>query len=119
MVHTNECLNDTIPYEYKVESTAPRACEAFAQLHLSQPCTPEARRLIFSKDYLSIEDVQILLGMSYGDAAKLIRQIKRRFDRLNIRGKLHVQDYLDYYKLPADRYLILRDEYDDTLLGEK
>lgn len=50
------------------------------------------REEIFSKEYLSIEDVQELLGMSYDDAARTIRNIKRRTDRLGIRGKLHVQD---------------------------
>ena len=60
---------------------------------------------IFSKEYLSIEDVQELLGMSYDDAARTIRNIKRRTDRLGIRGKLHVQDYLDYFQIPPDRYV--------------
>ena len=60
---------------------------------------------IFSKEYLSIEDIQELLGMSYDDAARTIRNIKRRTDRLGIRGKLHVQDYLDYFQIPPDRYV--------------
>ena len=62
------------------------------------------REEIFSKEYLSIEDVQELLGMSYDDAARTIRNIKHRTDRLGIRGKLHVQDYLDYFQIPPDRY---------------
>ena len=60
------------------------------------------REEIFSKEYLSIEDVQELLGMSYDDAARTIRNIKRRTDRLGIRGKLHVQDY---FQIPPDRYV--------------
>lgn len=63
------------------------------------------REEIFSKEYLTIGDVQELLGMSYDDAARTIRNIKRRTDRLGIRGKLHVQDYLDYFKIPPDRYV--------------
>ena len=63
------------------------------------------REEIFSKEHLSIEDVQELLGMSYDDAARTIRNIKRRTDRLGIRGKLHVQDYLDYFQIPPDRYV--------------
>lgn len=63
------------------------------------------REEIFSKEYLSIGDVQELLGMSYDDAARTIRNIKRRTDRLGIRGKIHVQDYLDYFKVPTDRYV--------------
>lgn len=63
------------------------------------------REEIFSKEYLSIGDIQELLGMSYDDAARTIRNIKRRTDRLGIRGKLHVQDYLDYFQIPPDRYV--------------
>ena len=68
------------------------------------------REEIFSKEYLSIEDVQELLGMSYDDAARTIRNIKRRTDRLGIRGKLHVQDYLDYFQIPPDRYVKTMEE---------
>ncbi len=63
------------------------------------------REEIFSKEYLSVKDVQELLGLSYNDAARTIRNIKRRTDRLNIRGKIHVQDYLDYFQIPPDRYV--------------
>lgn len=63
------------------------------------------REEMFSKDYLSIEDIQELLGLHYQDAARTIRNIKRRTDRLGIRGKLHVQDYLDYFQIPPDRYV--------------
>ena len=63
------------------------------------------REEIFSKEYLSIKDMQELLGMKYQDAAKTMRDIKRRTDRLGIRGKIHVQDYLDYFKIAPDRYV--------------
>ena len=46
-----------------------------------------------------------LLGLHYQDAARTMRNIKRRTDRLGIRGKLHVQDYLDYFQIPPDRYV--------------
>ncbi len=73
------------------------------------------REEIFSKDYLSIADMQDLLGMGYDEAAKTIRDIKRSLTidpefngqgvRLNIQGKLHVQDYLDFYKISnTERY---------------
>ena len=62
------------------------------------------REKIFSKEYLTIEDISTLLGMGYQDAAKTIRNIKRRTDRLGIRGKIHIQDYLDYYQISVDRY---------------
>ena len=77
--------------------------------------TYSRREEIFSKDYISIADVQELLGMGYQQAARTIRDIKRalkispKFNgqgvRLNVQGRLHVQDYLDYYNLPSDRYV--------------
>ena len=57
------------------------------------------REEIFSKDYLTIADLQELLGLTYQASAKLIREIKFKFDRLGVQGKLHVADYLDYYKI--------------------
>lgn len=73
------------------------------------------REEIFSKDYLTIEDVKELLGLEYQGAAKLIRDIKRELEmnpkykgqgvRLDIQGKLHVQDYLDYFQIKSfERY---------------
>lgn len=63
------------------------------------------REKIFSKEYLSIPDLEVLLGLSYQMAAKRMRDIKRRTDRLGVQGKIHVQDYLEYFELPPDRYL--------------
>lgn len=69
------------------------------------------REEIFSKEYISIADMQDLLGLSYNDAAIKIREIKRAIElsgqrvRLDIQGKLHVQDYLDYFRIDnAARY---------------
>ena len=74
--------------------------------------TYSRREEIFSKDYLNIQDVQELLGLGYDDAAKMIRDIKRslKFNgvkvRLDIQGKLHVQDYFDYFGITNyERYL--------------
>lgn len=66
--------------------------------------TNEQRDEIFAKDYLSIEDIMCLLDMSYGDAAATIREIRRKHDRLHRQGKIHVQDYIDYYNLDIRRY---------------
>ena len=57
------------------------------------------REQIFSKDYLTIKDLQQPLGLSYQIAAKLMRQIKFKFDRLGIQGKLHTEDYFEYYNI--------------------
>ena len=69
--------------------------------------TYDKRSEILSKDYLTIADMQALLGLSYNDAAKLIREIKRKHNRLNTRGKIHIQDYIDYYQLDAVRYQLV------------
>ena len=67
--------------------------------------TYSRREEIFSKDYISIADMQDLLGLTYNDAALKIREIKRAIEfsgkpvRLDIQGKLHVQDYLDYFRI--------------------
>lgn len=66
--------------------------------------TYEQREDIFSKEYLSISDIQSLLGLTYQDAARIIRNIKRKTDRLGIRGKIHVQDYFDYFNIKTERY---------------
>ena len=57
------------------------------------------REKIFSKDYLTIEDVQALLGLTYQMAARQIRNIKRRSDRLGIQGKIHTEDYFEYFNI--------------------
>lgn len=68
------------------------------------------REAIFSKEYLSIPDLEVLLGLNYQMAAKRMRDIKRRHDRLHTQGKIHVQDYLDYFELPPERYTRPEDE---------
>ncbi len=73
----------------------------------------EERERIFSKDYLTISDVQALLGLTYQCAAKMIRQIKFKCDRLGIQGKLHVEDYFEYFNI-ADRQRYIKQEVKDN-----
>lgn len=54
---------------------------------------------IFSKDFLSIGDLQTILGLTYQVAARLMRQIKFKYDRLGIQGKLHTEDYFAYFDI--------------------
>lgn len=64
------------------------------------------REQILSKDALSIKDIEMLLGLTYQSSAKLIRQIKFKYDRLNIEGHLHIEDYFEYFKITdKQRYL--------------
>lgn len=71
--------------------------------------TYEGREKIFSKDYLTIQDVQVLLGLPYQSTAKIIRQIKFKCDRLGMRGKLHVEDYFEYFNI-TDRQRYMQQE---------
>ncbi len=71
------------------------------------------REEIFSKDYLTIRDIEILLGTTYQVAARLIRQIKFKTDRLGLRGKIHIEDYFDYYNI-TDRQRYLKQEVKDN-----
>ena len=57
------------------------------------------REKIFSKECLNIEDLQELFEIDYNSASILMRDIKRKSDRLGRRGKLHIQDYFDYFEL--------------------
>lgn len=64
------------------------------------------REQIFSKDYLTIKDLQQLLGLTYQVAAKKMREIKFKFDRLGIQGKIHTEDYFEYFKISdKQRYM--------------
>lgn len=77
------------------------------------------REEIFSKECLTIEDIELLFGVSYPDAARIIRNIRRKYDRLQIQGKIHVQDYFDYFGLQTDRYKFKKDLEDDAPDEEK
>lgn len=66
--------------------------------------TKQDREDIFSKDYLTANDISLLLGVDVQTAYAKIRDIRRKTDRLGIQGKIHVQDYIDYYHLDVTRY---------------
>lgn len=69
--------------------------------------TYEKREEIFSKDCITIADLQELLELDYNSSAKLIRQIKFKSDRLGIQGKLHIEDYFEYFNI-TDRQRYVR-----------
>lgn len=67
--------------------------------------TTEQRNNIFAKECLTIEDIMLLYEpISYSAAEKLMLDIKRKGDRLHIRGRVHIQDYLEYFGLTERRY---------------
>lgn len=63
------------------------------------------REAIMSKDVMTGADIQKLQGCNASQASRIITDIKyvieKRGDkpRINQRGKLHTQDYLDFYRL--------------------
>lgn len=65
------------------------------------------REAILSQESISIEELGELLGIkSYQMAAKVMRDIKRKYDSLNVQGRLHVSDYFKYFNIPMEaRYL--------------
>ena len=72
--------------------------------------TAELRRDIFSKECLSIKDVEMLFELDYNTASEKIREWKRKLEmdgkalRINICGKIHTQDYMDLMGVSGDRY---------------
>ena len=72
--------------------------------------TIQEREEIFSKEILTVDDITKLFECGLTTAYKIIREIKAKFDRLKISGIIHVQDYIDYYKLPQARYVLNKKE---------
>ena len=65
------------------------------------------REEILSKDYITTQELQELLGYAnLPSASAKMSEIKRVVgDRLGVKGKIHVEDYLAYFKIKTDRYL--------------
>ena len=67
--------------------------------------TYEEREAIFSKEALNNEDIQKLFGVCRTEATNIMMQIKRKTgDRLGIKGRLHIEDYLKHFGIEANRY---------------
>lgn len=68
------------------------------------------REAIFSKEALDRNDIMVLFGVSPNEASKIMMTIKRKTgDRLGIKGRLHIQDYLDHFRLSHERYVKAED----------
>lgn len=75
------------------------------------------REEIFSKDMMSIEEFGEVMGLSYQMAARVIRNIKRKSHRPQMRGVLLVEDFFEYYKITdKQRYLKDMEDAQDQLL---
>lgn len=65
--------------------------------------TYQEREEIFSKEAISQTDMMKLMGVSQSTASLKMSEMKRVVgDRLGIQGKIHVQDYLDYFKIKGE-----------------
>lgn len=73
--------------------------------------TNERRVEILSSDILDINALGDLLDLDYSMAAQKMRDIKRKLvsegrDRLHIRGKILLEDYVYYFGLDINRYIV-------------
>lgn len=67
--------------------------------------TYEERERMFAKEYLSTKDLMELYDIDACTASTLLMTIKRRQgDRLGKKGKIHIQDYFDYFDLSPSNY---------------
>lgn len=68
--------------------------------------SPERRAEILAQEVLDAENIQELYGCHINKAYDIIKEIKKRHDRVKISGVVHIQDYLDFFNLPPDRYVM-------------
>ena len=73
--------------------------------------TRQERIDMFSKEYLSISDISKLYDINKNQASQLILRLKNILTykkcqglRLEMRGRIHIQDYLDSMDIKSDRY---------------
>lgn len=68
--------------------------------------TYEEREKIFSKEALSVADMQALFGVCRTEATNIMNEIRRKTgDRLGVKGKIHIEDYLKHFGIEANRYV--------------
>ena len=81
--------------------------------------TYEDREKIFSKEVITLNEFAELFSCSLSEASIKMNDIKRRVgDRAGIKGKIHIQDYLDCYKLnDLERYKKPEDEKETKVCG--
>lgn len=67
--------------------------------------TYEKREEIFSKEIITYIELAELLQVDPTTASTILNKIKFKTDRLHLRGKIHIQDYIDYYNITSlERY---------------
>lgn len=66
--------------------------------------TFEQRERIFSKDYISLSEFMEITGYCRSTASGKMKAIRRKYNRLNTLGRIHTQDYFDYFNLNPNDY---------------
>lgn len=67
--------------------------------------TYKRREEILSKDVMSVDEVCDLMGCDKSTASRIMTEIKTKLSkegiepRIKNRGKLHTQDYMDYFRI--------------------
>ena len=82
----------------------------------------EEHKEIFEKEYLSIEDICKLYDLVPSHASTFMGKIRKKLTigmkqelRLDVRGRLHIQDYLDYIGVKSDRYSMGKEELKESV----
>lgn len=55
------------------------------------------REELLNKEVIKVKDIEDAYNVSYDKATEIIRAIKGFNDRLQIRGCVHILDYIDYW----------------------
>lgn len=67
--------------------------------------TYKRREEILSKDVMGVDEVCDLMGCDKSTASRIMTEIKTKLSkegiepRISQRGKLHTQDYMDYFRI--------------------
>lgn len=71
--------------------------------------TYQEREVIFSKDVITYKELALLLQVDETTGSTILQQIKRKSDRLGLRGKIHIQDYFDFFGITNhERYYMAK-----------
>mgnify|MGYP007037141780 CR=1 FL=1 len=64
------------------------------------------REEIFSKDFITTKELKELLRIkNISSASRKVMEIKRVVgDRLGIKGRIHTEDYFEFFNIKTDRY---------------
>ena len=88
--------------------------------------TWDRRKEILAKEYISTDDICELYDFTKPQASDLLCKIKRKLTikmkrelRLDMRGRIHTQDYLDALGITSDRYSIAMDKDVDMESNKK